>query len=76
MTTFSKKNVLTFDPAPEVEGVCKDRICACMMLCASFPLIIPTLSPPSVRAHELTLVGYFKFPKFMKDIKHIRRDFH
>ena len=28
MTTFRKKNVLTFDPTLGVEGVCKDRICA------------------------------------------------
>ena len=36
---FRKKNVLTFDPNPGVEGVCKDRICACMVLFAPFPLI-------------------------------------
>ena len=39
MTTFRKKIVLTFDPTPGVEGVCKDRICACMVLFAPFPLI-------------------------------------
>ena len=38
MNTF-RKNDLTFDRAPGVEGVCKDRICACMLLHSSFPLI-------------------------------------
>ena len=28
-----------FDPTPGVEGVCKDRIFAFMVLCAQFPLI-------------------------------------
>ena len=31
---FQKKNVLTFDPNTGVEGVCKDRKCACV--CDSF----------------------------------------
>ena len=35
MTIFSKKNVLT----PGVKGVCKDRICVCILLHLSFPLI-------------------------------------
>ena len=40
MTTFRrKKNVLTFAPIPGAEGVCKDRMCACMLLHLSFPLI-------------------------------------
>ena len=38
VTNF-KKNVLTFDPNLGVEGVCKDKICACMILHSSFPLI-------------------------------------
>ena len=29
---FQKKKVLTFDPTPGVKGVCKDRICACIVL--------------------------------------------
>ena len=33
-----KKNVSTFDPTPRVEGVCKDRICACMVIYAPFLL--------------------------------------
>ena len=36
MTTFRKKNVLSFDPTPGIECVCKDRICACMVLYAPF----------------------------------------
>ena len=36
---FLKKNVLTFSPNLWVKGVCKDRICACMVLCVSFPLM-------------------------------------
>ena len=39
MTTFSEKNVLPFNPTPGVEGVCKDRICGCMLLHSSSPLI-------------------------------------
>ena len=39
MTIFTKKIVLTFDPTPGVEGVCKDRMSACMLLHSSFPLI-------------------------------------
>ena len=35
MTTF-RKNVLKFDSALGVEGVCKDRICACMLVHSSF----------------------------------------
>ena len=38
MTTFRKKNCLTFDPTPGFEGVCNDRICAYMVLCVPFPL--------------------------------------
>ena len=34
-TTF-RKNVLTFDLTPGVEGVCKDRTYACMLLHSSF----------------------------------------
>ena len=30
MTTFRRKNVLTFDPTPGVEGVSKDRIINCL----------------------------------------------
>ena len=37
MTTLKKKNVLTFEPTQGVEGVCKDKICACMVLYAPFP---------------------------------------
>ena len=37
MSTFRKKNVLTFDPTPGVKGVCKDRICACIMVYAPPP---------------------------------------
>ena len=38
-----EKNVLTFDPTPGVECVCKDRVCACMLLFSSFPyLLTPT----------------------------------
>ena len=37
-TTFSK-NVLTFDHSPGVEGVYKDRICACMVIYTPFLLI-------------------------------------
>ena len=36
---FQKKNILTFDHAPGVEGVRKDRICVCMVVYAPFPLI-------------------------------------
>ena len=36
---LQNKNVLTFDPTPGVKSVCKDRICACMLLHFSFPLI-------------------------------------
>ena len=36
---FQKKNVLTFDPTPGVDGVCKDRIGACMLMHLSFRLI-------------------------------------
>ena len=39
MTTFRKKNVLTFDHIPGVAGVWKDRVLACMLLRSSFPLI-------------------------------------
>ena len=38
-TTFRKNNILPFDPTPQVEGVCKDRICACMVLFTPFTLI-------------------------------------
>ena len=38
MKTFSKTNVLTFDSFP-LEGVCKEIICACMLLHSSFPNI-------------------------------------
>ena len=34
---FQKKNVLTFGPTPGVEGLCKDSICACMVIYALFP---------------------------------------
>ena len=34
---FQKKNVFTFDPTTGVEGVCKDRIRACLVTNASFP---------------------------------------
>ena len=33
------KNVLTFDPTPGVEGVCKDRKCDCILEHSSFPLL-------------------------------------
>ena len=33
------KNVLAFDPTPEVEGVCRDIIFACMLLHLTFPFI-------------------------------------
>ena len=36
---FREKNVLTFGLTPGVEGVCKDRMCACMVLCVPLPLI-------------------------------------
>ena len=36
ITTFRKKNVLTFDPNAEAKGECKDRICACMLLHSRF----------------------------------------
>ena len=36
MATFKNKNVLTFDHTPGVEGVCRDRICSCKVLYASF----------------------------------------
>ena len=35
VTTFRKK--MTFDPTLRIEGVCKDRICACMVLYAPLP---------------------------------------
>ena len=38
MTTFRKK-VLTLGPIPGIEGVCKERKCACMANYAPFPLI-------------------------------------
>ena len=38
MTTFSKKNVLTFDPILGDEGVYKESIYACMALYVPFPL--------------------------------------
>ena len=38
MATFSKK-VLPLDPTPGVEVVCKDRMCACMVLYSPFSLI-------------------------------------
>ena len=37
--TFSKKMFLTFWSHLEVEGVCKNRICACIFLYVPFPLI-------------------------------------
>ena len=37
ITSFRKKNVLTFKLTPGVEGVCKDRLYACMVLYAPFP---------------------------------------
>ena len=46
MITF-RENVLTFDPTPEVEGACKDRICACMLLHLPFPLILYATQPCS-----------------------------
>ena len=39
MTIFRKKMFTPFHPTPRVEGVYKDRICACMVLYAPFPLI-------------------------------------
>ena len=38
MITFREKNVFTFDPTPGVEGVCKDRICACVVIHAPISL--------------------------------------
>ena len=35
MATF-RKNALSFDPTPGIECVCKDRVCACMVLYAPF----------------------------------------
>ena len=37
--TFRKKKDLIFDPTPGNEGVCKDRICAWVILYAPFLLI-------------------------------------
>ena len=34
-----RKHILTFDPTQGVEGVCKNRIWACVVLYAPFPLI-------------------------------------
>ena len=39
-TTFKKKTVLTFDPTLGAKGVCKDRICACVLLHSLFSLIL------------------------------------
>ena len=39
MTTSVKIIVLTFDSTPGVEGVCKDIVCACIVLYVQFPLI-------------------------------------
>ena len=44
---LSKKNVFTFDPTTGVEGLCKDRICACMLLHSWFHLIWYTTWPYS-----------------------------
>ena len=38
MTSFGT-NVLICNPTLGVEGVCKDRICACMVLYAQFSII-------------------------------------
>ena len=39
VTTIRRKSVLTFDPTPGVDGVCKDKKLAAMLLHASFRLI-------------------------------------
>ena len=36
MTTYSKKKCLTFEPHPEFEDMCKDRICVYTVLYASY----------------------------------------
>ena len=40
MTTYRKKMFCPFDPTPGDQGVCKGRICPCMVFCAPFPLIL------------------------------------
>ena len=49
MTTFRK-----IDPTPGAEGVCKDRICACIGLYAPFPLIWYATWLLSVKKNVLT----------------------
>ena len=39
MTTFWNGNILTFHPTPGTDGVYRGRICACILLHLSIPLI-------------------------------------
>ena len=56
MTLFSKKKKLTFWPHPRGSVcVCKDRICACMVLYAPFPLIEYATLLLSGKKNDLTL---------------------
>ena len=53
MTTF--RIFFTFSTIPQVEGVCKERIRACMVLYAPFPLIWYTTWPCSEKVAFRTI---------------------
>ena len=57
MTTF-RKYVLTFDPTAGVEGICKDRICAC-----------PRVGRGTVGKMIATMIAAFVIP-FNFDMEH------
>ena len=65
VTTFGNF-FLTFDPNPGIERVCKDRVCACMLLLSSFPyfltLILRVGEGGSTGKIFATILVYTSFP--------------